>query len=100
MSTFELVDYFDVWGNEEDGFQVNNAMVIGRGINEKVVKNKRSIMKYLKETGFLKADARGRDLLIEDNGCEFIEVFENRNRYPLCCFQVEHKPEQQTTLEM
>jgi hypothetical protein len=93
MTTFELVDYFDVWGNEEDGFQVNNAMVIGRGIDEKVVKNKRSIMKYLKDTGFLKTDARGRDIIVTGYD-EFIEVVENKNHYPLCCFQVERKPKQ------
>ena len=25
---YDLVDYFDVWGNEEDGFEVNNLAIV------------------------------------------------------------------------
>ncbi len=29
VSKYEVIHYFDVWGNEEDGYTVNDQTVIG-----------------------------------------------------------------------
>ena len=54
---FEIINY-DVWGNSQDGFEVNSAYSTGIFINIEVFDTDKTILKKLKEVGFLKKTAK------------------------------------------
>ena len=61
---FELINY-DVWGNSQDGFSVNNAYSTGIFINIEVFDTDKTILKKLKEVGFLKKTAKYNCFVID-----------------------------------
>lgn len=79
-----LVDYFDVWGNEDDGWEVNNQCVIMDDIvlDEEAVND--DIVSFLIMCGYLKQGTDVEDLIIdwEDS---FIELYQKEDGRPLCC---------------
>ena len=73
VSHYELVDYFDVWGNSEDGFDVNNLSVIEDDIVIDDNATDEEVLDYLINTiGWLKPDAKAK-IDVEDLGDGFIE---------------------------
>jgi len=54
---FELINY-DVWGNPRDGFEVNNSFRTGIVIDISENDTDKTILKKLKEVGFLKKTAK------------------------------------------
>jgi len=51
---FEIIDYFDVWGNKKDGYEVND--VVNTHIIVELEENytDKDIIKALKDVGYLK----------------------------------------------
>lgn len=82
MHKFKVIDYFDVWGNEEDGFEVNNLSIAGEIEVENI--EKETLLNELKEFGFFNDNVTLDMLDIENWSSDFIEFFEAKNRYPLC----------------
>lgn len=78
---YALVNYFDVWGNEKDGWQVNDSRVEGTVVINEYASDK-EILTGLKGIGFLTTDDRRR-LTIEILG-EWIEVCQRKGMKPLC----------------
>lgn len=87
---WELVDYFDVWGNEQAGWEVNNQSVISHGITITDDCDNDTIIDYLINNGFLLQTADTDDFYIMWD-CDCIEIFEKRNGKPLYCFRKEYE---------
>jgi hypothetical protein len=87
--TYRVVNYFDVWGNEQDGWEVNNLCEEGY-ITVKDYTNVEEIVKALQnmERPFLNEQASAEALEVM-NDYEFIEFYEKRNGCPL--FRLELK---------
>lgn len=83
MLKYRLIDYFDVWGNQKDGWQVN-------GVCEEFTSElpddftHGDILKDLKQQGFLKKHVRTNMLDFYPLGFEMLEISARRNGAPLC----------------
>ena len=79
---YMLQNYFDVWGNADDGWEVNDQctefddLYLSNDITNK------EILEYLKGIGFL-ATSDMRRLYVENMG-DFIEIYERKGMKPLC----------------
>jgi hypothetical protein len=78
---YELVDYFDVWGNEEEGWEVNNLSREGELELEDL--ESLTILKALIDFGFLRDTVTFKDISIERLG-EIVEIYEKANCKPIC----------------
>ena len=82
IDKYRLVNYFDVWGNEEDGYEVNN-LCYEEDIIELEVGDHDEIIRKLKDCGFLVPGTKEEQLDIW-NDYEMIELYEAARNYPLC----------------
>jgi hypothetical protein len=87
--TYEVTDYFDVWGNEEDGYIVNNCCKAGRVTFRDYPSNKQ-ILNHLKRIGILHNGVKVSDIQVCWD-CEFFEVFEAERPYPIASFSQVYK---------
>ena len=74
-----IIDYYDVWGNEEEGYDVNGIAIFG----EYDVRKDFDGFNLLKKVGFLKKEATKRQLEIWDSGDYFIEYYDKKTGIPL-----------------
>lgn len=80
-NTYTLINYFDVWGNDEDGYTVNDCMVSGT-IKLPDNASDSEIITTLKEYGALGEFAN--EDTIEITGDDLmIELCKRGNGYPL-----------------
>ncbi len=82
MKTYAVTDYFDVWGNEKDGYDVNNSTHFGEIEFRHDFPTKRLILKKLKDIGFFKDFVTLRNVNIENMG-EGWEISDKKGM-PLC----------------
>lgn len=75
---YRVVDYFDVWGNPKDGFEVNNLATVGE-IEVKDYTDTKEIIQALKELGFLAKHVR-TNMFEVLNDYEFIEFFRKNGK--------------------
>ena len=54
---YKLIDYYDVWSNEEDGYEVNNLSTCVTGIEIADDTTDADIINYLKSINFLSEKA-------------------------------------------
>lgn len=79
----KLVNYFDVWGNEEDGFEINNLSNGGTlEFDTNEFPSKRQMLEALIDFGFIIEKATLKDIEFEDLW-PFYEFSESKNGYPL-----------------
>ena len=83
---WSLVDYFDVWGNEEDGWEVNNLSIEFNDLYLAPDITNEEIIDYLKNIGYFTKDVQMSDLSICDDG-DMIEIEKADNGMPLCRLQ-------------
>ena len=81
MDRWRLINYFDVWGNEKDGYEVNNQCVEFDDLYIADDATDKDILNYLKDTGFLKTSDK-RKVRICDCG-DLIEIEAVKGNYPL-----------------
>lgn len=82
MRTYTLINYFDVWGNEVDGWSVNDACSEADGITITDDATEQDIIDYLYNIEFFKTnDLEKFD--VEYYG-DFIEISEKETQKPLC----------------
>ena len=79
---YSLINYFDVWGNSIDGWEVNNKCVEFNDLHITDDATHKDILSYLKSINFLTTDDI-RKLTVEDSG-DVIEIFERKGMKPLC----------------
>lgn len=77
-----FTNYFDVWGNKKDGWEVNNQCIEWDDVWTKDLDN-RTLLKILKDTGFLQKHVRINQIDFEWLGPECCEISARRNHYPL-----------------
>ena len=86
---YKLVDYFDVWGNADDGWEVNNQCYVGESplgdtFYLDMTASKKDILEFLVSIHFLSSSDMRR--LCVDMAGEAIEVYERKGMRPLCAF--------------
>lgn len=82
MLTYKLINYFDVWGNKKDGYEVNNLCSEGEIVIPENATNK-DLVQAIKDFGFFKKTTRTNMLYIS-NDFEMIEFDERRTGKPIC----------------
>ena len=87
MRKWRLVNYFDVWGNPKDGWEINNQCVEFDELWMDDGYTAKDVLRFLKRIGFLATDDMRR-LAVEDSW-DSIEVFERRGMKPLCALITE-----------
>ena len=83
---YELVNYFDVWGNNVDGWEVNNLCVEGI-VELKDNATNKDIIQAIVEFGFFKPSVTEKDVDIWDDG-DMIEFHQSTNQCPICRLQI------------
>ena len=81
-NTYSIIDYFDVWGNETDGWQVNNQCVVCDDLHIEEDASDDEIVGYMVSAGFLKEEAVGH-VTVEDYGDGMIEISVKEDGMPL-----------------
>lgn len=79
MNAYTLVDYIDVWGNSEDGFEVNDVMRYENYITIAENLSDDDIIQALINKGYL---AENRDYTLIANDDSFMEIYSGD--YPVC----------------
>ena len=82
MHKYQLTNYFDVWGNEEDGWIVNKQCVEFTDLNIADDATTQEILDYLKSIGFL-ATSNPSIVGIREEGFDMLEIFEVYNNCPI-----------------
>ena len=88
MTKYKIVNYFDVWGNEDDGWEVNDLCYSGEIELSEDFKND-EILEELKDVGFLRDDVTMDMLEIDWSDEYFIEIFQADNYRPICRIEKE-----------
>lgn len=86
---WELWDYFDVWGNEQDGWEVNNQTKVEENIVVGDNWENDDIVKYLVQQGYFKTEVKPDNLYILWE-CDYIEIYDKENGKPLYCFRKQY----------
>lgn len=80
MAKWEIRYCYDVWGNAEDGWEVNDTMSIGTfDIADEVIENDKKLLEFLTKHEFL---FKG-DIYEVDGDYQCIEIRDRRTQYPL-----------------
>ena len=82
IRTYALINYFDVWGNAKDGWEVNNACVEFDDLQITDDATHKDILNYLKDINFLSTSDMRR-LVVDDWG-SVLEIYERKGMKPLC----------------
>lgn len=77
-----LVNYFDVWGNKKDGWEVNNLCTEWEDVWTSELDDK-TLLDILKNTEFLRKDVRINEIDFEWVGPEICEISVKNTYYPL-----------------
>jgi hypothetical protein len=86
---YKLVNYFDVWGNSKDGFEVNNLAVVENEVYISDDSTNKEIVQFLKSIGYFKKTVRMNMLDIYNDG-ELIEFFQKKDGMPIGRLEVEY----------
>lgn len=78
---YKLVNYFDVWGNEKDGYEVNNLCTEADNLWIDDSCTMKEIAQFLVTIGFLATSDMRRLYLLDDG--DSIEIYERKGMYPL-----------------
>lgn len=82
MSKYNLINYFDVWGNEEEGYEVNNLCIEERDIVITDDATDKDILEFLVAIGFLNTSDESK-VYLQDYGYGMIEIYQKEHNYPL-----------------
>lgn len=78
---YTLRNYFDVWGNEKDGWEVNDSCIEFDDLHISEVATEKEILDYLVSIKFLTTSDRRR-IRTEEPG-DYIEIYEVKGHKPL-----------------
>ena len=80
--TAALINYFDVWGNAEEGYEINNLCKEGE-LELREDFREADLLQELQDFGFIVEEATMKDITFEWAGSEMIEIYETKTNYPL-----------------
>ena len=86
---YKLIDYFDVWGNETDGYEVNDKIDTNIVLEIPYDVTDEELISKLVNVGFLGNNATVENVRIEWSDETFCELFEMKTDLPLCCLVLE-----------
>ena len=78
---YTLINYFDVWGNEIDGYEINNQCVEADDIEIADDTTDGDIINYLQLAGYLNTNETSL-FAVENNG-DWIEISVKETGFPL-----------------
>lgn len=79
---WEIRDVFDVWGNEKDGWEVNDTASVGEfEIPENIIEDDKKLLEFFVEHGWLVSSDRRQLEVNGDFGA--IEILERKTGRPL-----------------
>lgn len=79
---YKLVNYFDVWGNENDGWEVNNLCTEGK-YEVKSFTDEALLELLIKDANFLLPHITLEDVIFDQSSFEMIEFSRVDNGKPL-----------------
>ena len=82
VNHYKLVDYFDVWGNEEDGWEVNDLTTVEEDIVIAEDSSDEEIIDFLIQIEYLKPEAKG-NVYLESYDNEMIEIVQTKDDCPI-----------------
>lgn len=82
VNHYKLIDYFDVWGNAEDGWEVNDLTTVEDDIIITEDSSDEEIIDYLIQIEYLKPEAR-ENVHLESYDNEMIEIVQTKDDYPI-----------------
>lgn len=90
IPTYSLINYFDVWGNAKDGWEVNNLCTEKTGITITDDASEKDILNCLKLIGFLTTSDK-RKVRIDTTDGDMMEIYAIKGMQPLGRLQKEYK---------
>lgn len=85
---YTLINYFDVWGNAKDGYEVNNQCVEERGIFISDAATDKEIVSFLESAGYLNTSDLRKVTIVYDG--ENLEIYQKREMLSLFCLRPEY----------
>lgn len=81
---------YDVWGNEDDGFDVNNRSCFAREIDlpEDAYNDDEKLVTWLIDIGFLASHCKPSDISLDGDDMR-IEIEQSENGLPLGCIEID-----------
>lgn len=83
FTTYSLHNYFDVWGNEKDGWEVNNSCIEFDDLNISDDTTEKEILKYLKDINFLTTDDMRKVRCDMNTYVGLIEIYAVKGHRPI-----------------
>ena len=80
----QIIHYFDVWGNQEEGYEVNDLCTHSTIERESFPYEKKENLEVLKETDLIKESVTEDMIEIECDGDNWVEINEASNGRPFC----------------
>lgn len=82
VNHYKLIDYFDVWGNETDGWEINDLTTVEDDIIFAEDSSDEEIIDFLIQIEYLKPEAK--ELVhLESYDNEMIEIVQTKDDYPI-----------------
>ena len=75
---------YDVWGNDEDGYDVNDVYHYGTFEQDVDLANDESVVNFLKDIGFAIDTATVEDFDFDGDAEWTVYLNESKNQYPFC----------------
>ena len=82
VNHYKLIDYFDVWGNETDGWEINDLTTVEDDIIFAEDSSDEEIIDFLIQIEYLKPEAR-ENVHLESYDNEMIEIVQTKDDYPI-----------------
>lgn len=82
VNHYKLIDYFDVWGNPIDGWEVNDLTTVEEDIVIAEDATDEEIIDLLIRIGYLTPEAKG-NVHLESYDNEMIEIVQTKDDYPI-----------------
>jgi len=79
----ELTDYWDIWGNEEEGWEVNNIARNEYTTRKFDIWDRKKVLQWLKRIEYLQKRVR-RDMLEWEETDQGFILYQASNGIPLC----------------
>ena len=82
VNHYKLIDYFDVWGNATDGWEVNDLTTVEDDIVITEDSTDEEIIDFLVRIDYLKPEVKEL-VYLESYDNEMIEIIARENDYPI-----------------
>ena len=82
VNHYKLIDYFDVWGNATDGWEVNDITTVEDDIVIAEDVTDEEIIDFLIQIEYLKPEAK-ENVHLESIDNEMIEIVQTKDDYPI-----------------